>query len=161
LLSSSLIMAGSDVLARGVKGVDLRVACPGPVAVTAVRSHMITGMSFSGGIFLTGVVTKVGAAGALTGSGGSSLPSRRARSDVMAASLSGGASWTPAIVCQLLSGLKDAIGCRDVWDRECMVLEAKRVGDAFAPSVSHDHSDAPVVICGIGKVPRFGGMVAP
>ncbi len=62
---------------------------------------------------------------------------------------------------QLLGGLKDAIGCRDVWDGECMVLEAERVGDAFAPGVSHDHSDAPVVICGMGEVPPFGDVEAP
>ena len=42
-----------------------------------------------------------------------------------------------------------------------MVLEAERVSDAFAPGVSHDHLDAPVVICGMGEVPRFGGVVAP
>ena len=62
---------------------------------------------------------------------------------------------------QSLSGLKDAIGCRDVWDGECMVLKAEHVGDAFAPGVSHDHLDAPVVICGMGEVPHFGGIIAP
>jgi hypothetical protein len=42
-----------------------------------------------------------------------------------------------------------------------MVLEAERVGDAFAPGISHDHLDAPVVISSMGEVPRFGGMVFP
>jgi hypothetical protein len=41
------------------------------------------------------------------------------------------------------------------------VVEAGRVGDAFAPGVSHDHSDTPVVIYNMGEVPRFGGVVAP
>ncbi len=46
-------------------------------------------------------------------------------------------------------------------DGPCIVLEAEHVGDAFSPSVSHDHLNAPVVICGMAEVPRFCSMVAP
>jgi hypothetical protein len=90
-------MVGLNVSACSVKGIDLCVACHGLVVVTAVGSHMITGGSFSGGVLLMGLLTGVGATDALTGSGGSSSPSRRTRSDVIATSLLGGASWTPAI----------------------------------------------------------------
>ena len=62
---------------------------------------------------------------------------------------------------EVCSGIEDPVGGRDLGDRDGMVIETEGVGDALATGVSHQNSDAAVVVWRMGKIPSFGGMVSP
>ena len=57
--------------------------------------------------------------------------------------------------------MEDPVSGGDGGYRYSVVAKAEGVGDAFAPCVCHDDTDASVVLCRIGEVPSLGSMVAP
>ena len=59
------------------------------------------------------------------------------------------------------SGVEDPVGCRDLGDRDGMVIVSEGVGDALTTGVGHQNSDAAVVVWRVGEIPRFGGVVSP
>ena len=59
------------------------------------------------------------------------------------------------------SGFEDPVGCRDLGDRDGMVIVSEGVGDALATDVGHQNLDAAVVVWRVGKIPSFGGVVSP
>jgi hypothetical protein len=58
-------------------------------------------------------------------------------------------------------GLQDAISSCYDRDRDCMMLIAEHVRDAFTPSFFCDDINATVVGGSMGEVPYFGGMITP
>ncbi len=56
--------------------------------------------------------------------------------------------------------MEDPVGGGDGGYWYGMVAEPKGVGDALAPSVGHDDTNAAVVLCRVGEVARLGRMVA-
>jgi hypothetical protein len=56
-------------------------------------------------------------------------------------------------------GRQYAIGSCYDQNRDCMMLIAERVRDAFTPCICHDDTNAMVVGGGMGEVPCFGGMI--
>ena len=59
------------------------------------------------------------------------------------------------------SGVEDPVGCRDLGDRDGMVIVSEGVGDALTTGVGHQNLDAAVVVWRVVEIPRFGGMVSP
>ncbi len=57
--------------------------------------------------------------------------------------------------------MEDPVGGGDGGYWYGVVAIAEGAGDAFAPCVCHDDTDASVVLCRIGEVPSLGSMVAP
>jgi hypothetical protein len=59
------------------------------------------------------------------------------------------------------SGFEDPVGCRDLGDRDGVMIVTEGVSDAFATGVGHQNLDAAVVVWRMGKIPSFGGVVSP
>ena len=57
--------------------------------------------------------------------------------------------------------VKDPVGGGDSRYWYGVVAKRKGVGDALAPRVCHDNTNAAVVLCRVCKVPSLGCMVAP
>jgi hypothetical protein len=64
-------------------------------------------------------------------------------------------------ICETACGLQDAIGSCYDRDRDCMMLIAECVSDAFTPCFFHDDMNATVVGGSMAEVPSFGGMITP
>ena len=57
--------------------------------------------------------------------------------------------------------MEDPVGGGDGGCGYGVVAKLIGVGDALAPCVCHDDSDAAVVLCRVGEVSSLGCMVAP
>ncbi len=57
--------------------------------------------------------------------------------------------------------MDDPVGGGDGGYPYGVVAIMEGVGDAFAPCVCHDDTDALVVLCHVGEVPSLDSMLAP